>query len=195
MSLDEGLTVVDNDHDVPTVRELVNCKQDKRCKKGNGATVPLKVVGMDIGYSKGIAVGRYKYVLILVSQCTTFFFLYGMYGCSGGDICEALWKIFIITGGFPCTIQCDFNPCLIGDKAGQLLRSHGTWVCAAPPCHQYKNGLVENKWQISTNVACSFLAGTHLSKKFWYWALCEANLCSNIFPVSQKADDITDPNF
>ena len=104
-------------------------------------------------------------------------------------------EIFIDAGDFPCTIQCDFDPQFIGGKAAQLLRSHGTRVRAAPPRCQDKNGLVENKWQNLTKVARSFLADAHLPKKFWYWALREANLRSNIFPVSQKADDVTDPNF
>ena len=125
-SLGEGLTVVDNDHDVPTVGELVNRKRGKRRKKGSKATVPLEVVGMDIGYGEGVSVGGYKYVLILVDQCTTNSFLYGMHGCSDADVCEALWKFFIDAGGFPRTIQCDFDPWLIGGKAAQLLRSHST---------------------------------------------------------------------
>jgi len=94
--LGDGLNVVDNDHDVPTVGELVNRKRGKRRQKGSKATVPLEVVGMDIGYGDGVAVGGYKYVLILVDQCTTNSFLYGMHGCSGGDMCEALWKFFIL---------------------------------------------------------------------------------------------------
>ena len=32
-----------------------------------------------------------------------------MYGCSGADVCEALWS-------FPCTIQCYFDHQLIGGK-------------------------------------------------------------------------------
>ena len=55
--------------------------------------------------------------------------------------------------------------------------------------------MVENKWQNLTKVACSFLADAHLPKKFWYWVLCKANVRSNIFPVSQKADNIANPDY
>ena len=72
---------------------------------------------MDIGYGKGVVVGGYKYILILVDQCTTNSFVYSMHGCSGDDVCKALWKFFIDAGGFPRTIQCDFDSCLIGGKA------------------------------------------------------------------------------
>ena len=47
-------------------------------------------MGIDIGYDNRVVVGGYKYVLVLVDQCTTNSFLYGMHGCSGGDVYEAL---------------------------------------------------------------------------------------------------------
>ena len=76
---------------------------------------------MDIAYGDGVAVGGSKYVLLLVDQCTSKSFVYGMQGCSGGDVCEALWKFFIDVGGFPKTLQCDFDPKIIEDKAATLL--------------------------------------------------------------------------
>ena len=112
--LGTGLSVVDNDQDIPTVGELVNRKRGKRRRKGSKATVPLEVVGMDIGYGDGVAVGGSKYVLVLVDQCTTNSFLYRMQGSSGADVCKALCKLFIDAGGFPKKIQCDFDPRLIG---------------------------------------------------------------------------------
>ena len=56
--------------------------------------------------------------------------------------------IFIDAGGFPETIQCDFDLWLIGGKAAALLRTYGTRVCAAPPLRQDKNGLVERRMAI-----------------------------------------------
>ena len=47
-----------------------------------------------------------------------------MQGTSGADIIEVLWKFFINAGGFPQTIQCDFDLRFIGGKAAALLRSH-----------------------------------------------------------------------
>ena len=44
-------------------------------------------------------------------------------------------------------------------------------------------------------VAYSFLADTHLPKKFWYWAPREANICSNIFLIIQKANNIANPDY
>ena len=56
--LGTGLSVVDNDQDIPTVGELVNCKHGKRQRKGSKATVvPLEVVGIDIGYDDGASYG------------------------------------------------------------------------------------------------------------------------------------------
>ena len=68
---------------------------------------------MDIRYGYGGSYGGSKYVLVLVDQCTTNPFVYGMQGSSGADICEALQTFFIDAGGFPETIQCDFDPRII----------------------------------------------------------------------------------
>ena len=76
---------------------------------------------MDIGYGDGVAVGGSKYALLLVDQCTSKSFIYGMQGCAGSDVCEALWKFFIDAGGFPRTLQCNFDPKIIGGKAASLL--------------------------------------------------------------------------
>ena len=65
---------------------------------------------MDIGYSDGASYGGSKYVLVLIDQCTTNSFVYGMQGSFGADVCVALWKSLIDAGGFPETIQCDFDP-------------------------------------------------------------------------------------
>ena len=41
---------------------------------------------MDIRYSDCVAVDGSKYVLVLVDQCTTKSFIYGMHGVSGADM-------------------------------------------------------------------------------------------------------------
>ena len=76
---------------------------------------------MDIGYGEGTSYGGSKYVLVLVDQCTSNSFTYGMQSDSAANVCEALWKFFIDAGGFPKTIQCDFDPRLTGGKAAALL--------------------------------------------------------------------------
>ena len=149
---------------------------------------------MDIGYGEGISYGGSKYVLVLVDQCTSNSFTYGMQGSSVADVCEALWKFFIDAGGFLKTIQCDFDPRLIVGKAVVLLRSHGTQVRAAPPRRQDKNGLVEHRWQSLTKMTRSFLAEAKLPKEFWFWAIREANLRLNILPITQK-EGFTNPAF
>ena len=64
---------------------------------------------MDIGYEEGTSYGGSKYVLVLVDQCISNSFTYGMQGAYGADVCEALWTFFIEARGFPKTIQCDFD--------------------------------------------------------------------------------------
>ena len=146
------------------------------------------MVGCDIGYGDGISVGGSKYVLVLVNQCSTNSFVYGMHGLSGADVCETLWKFFIKAGGFPKTLQCDFDTRLVGGKAAALLRSHGTRTWAAPPHRQDKNGLVKRKWQSLTKMARSFLTAVKLPKKFWFLAIQEASIRINMLPVVQQQD-------
>ena len=81
-----------------------------------------------------------------------------MHGTSGADVVEALWKFFIDAGGFPRTIQCNFDPRFIGGKAISLLRSHGCYVRAATPHRQDHNDLVKKRWEVLTNMARAFLA-------------------------------------
>ena len=168
--------MVDNDNDILSVGELVNQKRGKQKRKGQRALVPLKRVGMDIAHGDGTSVGRCKHSLFLVDCCTSQSFIRGMQGSSGSNVCEALWKFFIDAGGFPKVTQCDFDPKLIGGKAAALLCSHGTRTQAAPPNRQDKNGLVERKWQSIVAMAQSFLTEAQLPKKFWHWAVREANL-------------------
>ena len=119
--LGTGLNVINNDNKVPSIDTLVNRKRGKQKRKGSKIVSPSEVVGMDIGYGVDDSIGGYKYVLILVNQCTRQSFLYCMKGSSGADITEALWKFFIDTGGFPKMIQCDFDPRFIDGKAPALL--------------------------------------------------------------------------
>ena len=149
--------MIDSDQDIPMIGELVNRKRGKRRRKDSKATAPLEVVSCDIGYSDDISVGGYKNVLVLVDQCTTNSFVYGIHGSSGADVCEAFWKFFIDAGGFPKTLQCDFDTRLIGGKEAALLRSHGPRIRAAPPHRQDKNRLVERKWQSLPKMVRSFL--------------------------------------
>ena len=44
--------MIKGDHDIPTIGELVNRKRGKRQPKGSKATVPLEVIGMDIGHGE-----------------------------------------------------------------------------------------------------------------------------------------------
>ena len=88
--LGTGLTVIDDDQEIPTIGELVNRNQGKRRQKGSKETFPLEVVGMDIGYGEKTAYGGSKYVLVLVDQCTSNSFIYRIQDSSGADVFEAL---------------------------------------------------------------------------------------------------------
>ena len=44
-------------------------------------------------------------------------------------------------------------------------------------------------------MARSYLAAAKLPKKFWYWAIREANIRSNFLPITQNANDINDVKY
>ena len=69
-----------------------------------------------------------------------------MQGSLGADICEAIWIFFIDAGGFPETLQCNYDTRLFGGKASALLHSHRTCIRAALPHCQDRNSKVEQKW-------------------------------------------------
>ena len=71
------------------------------------------VVGMDIGYGDGVSYGGSKYVLVLVDQCTItplYMACKALWVLTFVNHYEPLWKFSIDAGGFPETIQCDFDP-------------------------------------------------------------------------------------
>ena len=71
----------------------------------------------------------------------------------------------------------------------------GTRVRATPSCLQNKNGLIECRWQYLTKMAQCFLTEAKLPKRFWFWAIREANLCLDIFPITQQKDGSNDRVF
>ena len=91
-----------------------------------------------------------------------------MHGTSEADIVEALWKFCINAGGFPHTIQNDFDPRFIDWKAISFLQSHRWYVPAVPSHQQDHNSLVEKRWEVLTNMVRAFLADAQLPKQFWY---------------------------
>ena len=173
--LGDGIKMNNTSKELLTIGRLVNIKRGRSRNKAGSVDTPLGVVGMDIGYGVPGGPGGHKYVLVLVDKCTTHTWTYGMHGTSGTDIQEALWKFFIEAGGFPTTIQCDFDPRFVGGRAIKLLRSHGCRVRAAPPGRQSQNGLVERRWQILEGMARALLKSANLPKRFWYWVVREAS--------------------
>ena len=193
--LGTGIRINNTSDTMHSVGSLVNIHRGRRRKTTDRKTIaPLDLVGMDIGYGVPNGPGGHKYVLVLVDKCTSHNWVYGMNGTSGADIQEALWKFFIDAGGFPHTMQCDFDPRFIGGKAAKLLRAHGCRIRAAPLDRQSQNGLVERRWQILETMARTYLTSAKLPKRFWFWAVREASRRLNLLPVSSSATNPHDPS-
>ena len=77
-NLGKSLSVVDGDQEITIIGEFFNWKSGKRQQNECKATVPLEVVGIDIWYREGTSYIGSKYILVLIDQCTSNSFTYGM---------------------------------------------------------------------------------------------------------------------
>eukprot|EP00956_Cyclotella_meneghiniana_P030527 scaffold77041_cov51-Cyclotella_meneghiniana.AAC.7 len=77
----------------------------------------LDKVHMDIVFGDCMALGGYRYALLLVDVATRYTWIYGMQTTSSADIILALEAFRADTGTYPKTYHADFDQKLIGGAA------------------------------------------------------------------------------
>ena len=97
---------------------------------------------MDIVFGDCVALGGFRYALILVDVATRYAWFYGMQTVSSADIILALETFKADAGTYPKTFHADFDQKLIGGAALRHIKKHSR-VIAAPAHRQSSNGLVE----------------------------------------------------
>jgi hypothetical protein len=142
----------------------------------------LNKVHMDIVFGDCVALGGFRYALVLVDVATRFTWVYGLTSLSSTDIIGALLQFRIAAGAMPKEFHSDFDRKLIG---GQTLRwiqeNHGS-IKAAPARRQSSNGLVERTWQTLVRMARAYITEKQVGREFWYFSIKHAAQMLNQVP-------------
>jgi len=72
---------------------------------------------MDIVFGDCLALGGFRYALLLVDVATIYCWIYGMQSLTSNHVIDALEAFRVDAGGMPCTFHSDFDKKLIGGKA------------------------------------------------------------------------------
>jgi hypothetical protein len=141
----------------------------------------LDKVHLDIVFGDCVALGGYRYALLLVDVATRYTWLYGMQTVSSADIIQALETFHSDTGTYPKTFHADFDQKLIGGAALRHINKHCR-IIAAPARRQSSNGLVESTWKTIVRMARAYITEKQVGREFWYFAIRHAAAMLNQVP-------------
>jgi transposase InsO family protein len=142
----------------------------------------LEKVHLDIVFGDCVALGGYRYALILVDAATRFTWVFGLTSLSSNDIIEALLAFRAAAGGLPKCFHSDFDKKLMGGRALRWILENKSNIKAAPARRQSSNGLVERTWQTMVRMARSYITEKQVGREFWYFAIRHAALMLNQVP-------------
>lgn len=116
---------------------------------------------MDIAFGFGdcIALGGYRYALLLVDVSTRYCWIYDLSFLSDVEIIAALEVFQDDTGALPKQFHAGFDKKLIGRKALKWIITNKSNVIVAPAGRQSSNGIAECTWRTIIGMAM------HLSPK------------------------------
>ena len=141
----------------------------------------LDKVHMDIVFGDCMALGGFRYALLLVDVATRYAWIYGMGTVSSADIILALESFKAEAGAYPKTFHADFDQKLIGGAALRHINQHSR-IIAAPARRQSSNGLVEATWKTIVRMARAYITEKQVSREFWYFAIRHAVTMINQVP-------------
>jgi transposase InsO family protein len=142
----------------------------------------LEKVHLDIVFGDCVALGGYRYAIILVDVATRFTWVFGLTSLSSTDIIEALLAFRAAAGGLPKCFHSDFDKKLMGGRALHWILDNKSNIKAAPARRQSSNGLVERTWQTLVHMARSYITEKQVGREFWYWAVRHAAMMLNQVP-------------
>lgn len=141
----------------------------------------LDKVHLDIVFGDCMALGGYRYALLLVDVATRYAWIYGMQTVSSADIIQALESFTADTGTHPKTYHADFDQKLIGGAALRYINKNSR-IIAAPARRQSSNGLVEATWKTIVRMARAYITEKQVGREFWYFAVRHAVIMINQIP-------------
>eukprot|EP00956_Cyclotella_meneghiniana_P032302 scaffold88129_cov23-Cyclotella_meneghiniana.AAC.1 len=165
----------------PTIGDFASITMPARGKPITKRRKFLDKVHMDIVYGDCVALGGYRYALLLVDVATRYTWIYGMQTTSAADIILALEAFKADTGTYPKTYHADFDQKLIGGAALRYINKHSR-IIAAPARRQSSNGLVEATWKTIVRMARAYITEKQVSREFWFFAVRHAVIMINQVP-------------
>jgi transposase InsO family protein len=142
----------------------------------------LDKVHLDIVFGDCLALGGFRYAIVLVDVATRYCWVFGMQALTSNEIISALNSFTSIAGMVPKTFHSDFDQKLIGGKARQWILEAGSRIIAAPSNRQSSNGLVERSWQTMVRMARAYITEKQVGREFWYFAIRHAAQMMNQVP-------------
>jgi len=106
----------------------------------------LEKVHLDIVFGDCLALGGYRYGLLLVDVATRYTWFYGLTSLTNLEIISGLKAFASDAGGYPKRFHADFDQIFIGGAALRHINKHSK-IIAAPSHQQSSNGLVESTWK------------------------------------------------
>ncbi|KAL7525881.1 hypothetical protein ACHAXR_001202, partial [Thalassiosira sp. AJA248-18] len=137
---------------------------------------------MDIVFGDCVALGGYRFALLLVDVATRYCWIYGLTSTSSGEIVSALELFRADAGNVPKRFHADFDKKLIGGQALRWIVHNNSNIIAAPRKRQSSNGLAERTWQTIVKMARAYITEKQVGREFWYYAVRHAALMLNQVP-------------
>jgi hypothetical protein len=146
----------------------------------------LDAVHMDIAFGDCVAVGGYRYTLVLVDRATRYNWNFGLKTLSASDILSALCLFRAAAGRLARCFYTDCDLKLFGTAISEYLIDNDSKVVAAPAKRQSSNGLVELHWKVMVHMARVYLTEKQMPRAFWFYAVTHAARMMNAIPISYQ---------
>jgi hypothetical protein len=158
----------------PTLGDFATINNPAKGKPLSQPRKYLDKVHLDIVFGDCLALGGFRYAIVLVDVATRYCWVFGMQALTSNEIISALNSFTSIAGMVPKTFHSDFDQKLIGGKARKWILEAGSRIIAAPSNRQSSNGLVERSWQTMVRMARAYITEKQVGREFWYFAIRHA---------------------
>lgn len=128
----------------------------------------LDKVHMDIVFGDCLALGGYRYALLLVDVATWYCWLYGMQALTSNEIISCLEQFKSAAKGIPKTFHSDFDQKLIGGKARRWILEQNSRIIAAPANRQ-----------TLVRMGRAYITEKQLGREYWYFAVKQSSIMIN----------------
>ena len=126
----------------------------------------LDKVHMDIVFGDCVALGGYRYSLVLVDMATRYCWICRIYPISSTSTTSALEQSKADVGCLPHQFHSDFDRKLIGGNSIRWIILNGSNITTAPTGRQYWNGLVECTWRTLIKMARELITDKQVRRKY-----------------------------